>query len=310
MRSGRRRRTMLTLTVLLALDVEQEAVFERPSPPAWSKAGQEMSRIRRGGSCRLLAVLDELLDLIEAVVDQLRVLRHLLDVAQRDPDAGALDVADRLRRRALSDLDIPVPGVGDRQVALLATARNPGWSRSASCTTASVVKSSPSTRSWCTAMDRRANASANAVASVSTTRVVLERVPPRARVTPTSGEGSTHPIMRVQRSPDPVTLGNRVAAGPPRPSGLPGEPGADGSRATPEGHTGPSHIARFGLRKWTRPCPASGLVVRAGAMWLVSPSSAIRRASTRAIRPRHGRRPRLSRWSVPRSSATCTAARR
>ena len=105
--------------VLLALDLEQKAVLDvEVHRRGRGRAGDEQVSGAAGHAA--LAVLDELLDLIEAVVDQLRVLRHLLDVAQRDPDAGALDVADRLRRRALSDLDIPEPGVREGQVALLA----------------------------------------------------------------------------------------------------------------------------------------------------------------------------------------------
>jgi hypothetical protein len=107
--------------VLHAPDLQQEAVL-----------GVEVHRRRRGGCGdeqvaraaphAALAILEDLLHLVEALVDQLGVLGILLDVAQGDPEAVALDVADRRRRRPVAHVDVAV-AVDQREVAALAPDR-------------------------------------------------------------------------------------------------------------------------------------------------------------------------------------------
>ena len=65
-------------------------------------------------------------DLVQALVDQLGVFGHLLDVSQGDPEPAPLDIPDGLGRRALPDLDVAEAGVRERQVSLLASHRF-GW---------------------------------------------------------------------------------------------------------------------------------------------------------------------------------------
>ena len=69
-----------------------------------------------------LAFGHERLDLVEALVDQLGVLGRLLDVSQRDPRSGALNVPDGVGRRPSTDVDIAV-GVCEGQVSPLAPNR-------------------------------------------------------------------------------------------------------------------------------------------------------------------------------------------
>ncbi len=61
-------------------------------------------------------------DLVEALVDETRVLGRLLDIAQRDPEAVALDIQDGCRGQALANLDIS-SGIGERQVSPFAPHR-------------------------------------------------------------------------------------------------------------------------------------------------------------------------------------------
>ena len=80
--------------MLHALHLQQEAVLAiEVHRRGRGRAGDE--QISRALGHAALAFGHELLHFVEALVDQLRVFRRLLDVSKRHPRPGALDVPDR-----------------------------------------------------------------------------------------------------------------------------------------------------------------------------------------------------------------------
>ena len=110
---------------------------------------------------------DELRDLVEALVDQLRILRSLLNISKGDPDSGALDIPDGLGWRSRPHIDVTEAGVRKGQVPPLAPNRF-GWQPVGELGDGVDREQRMVGEAWRTAIDRRANASANAAPSIST----------------------------------------------------------------------------------------------------------------------------------------------
>jgi hypothetical protein len=107
--------------VLHTPDLQQEAVLGVEVHRRVGR-GRRDEEVARASPHASLAVRHDPIDLIEALVDELGVRRRLLDVAQGDSEAVALDVEDRRRRWPLADVDIPVT-IEERKVSALAPDR-------------------------------------------------------------------------------------------------------------------------------------------------------------------------------------------
>ena len=97
--------------MLHTLHLQEEAVLAiEVHRRGRSRAGDE--QVARPLGHAPLAFGHERLDLVEALVDQFGVLGRLLDVSERYPRSGALDVPDGLGRRPFSDVHVPVADEG------------------------------------------------------------------------------------------------------------------------------------------------------------------------------------------------------